>query len=551
VQETLPPGQNLTVGVDPTTIFAVGDVVRGTVSGAQGIVSGMAAGPKTIGIQLLSVPAQITNSAIADKTAIAAQSVAGFSTSDTLVGAGGSTNVTAVATIAPQAVTVWDDEVMNALRGFPQSCFFDQNRLGFCNFPALPQGIGWSAVALPNDLYVDAYATAAMLELAPKKAQVLFVAAGAESNEFVFCDNAVYYIPISATNPLKPGSVAFNFITADGSAQVQPRLVDEVMIYISAGSQSVVALTATGSYTRFYRSLDLTELHTHLLNSPIAIAVPSPGGTFSERYIYVLNTDGSVLVGKYAAELKDLKAGVVGWLPWSGGGTVAWIGALSADVIFTTSYAPNGITAVSIVEILDATRYLDASQLYNTQPAGLPIPGGKGPLWWLAGGTVDVMDGSAGTRMMGTYTVDANGFLVPQNNAGEDFTSANLVVGQAWTATLEPFIPMVQAGQDVTQRMWPRRLLRVQVFVQNSSGFLMERLYTGQSGPNLPAVGTVMKTRRIATWNQDEDPTQPPTLRNQSYLDRPLGRAHDPRWAVVKDTPGPLTVLEIATEVTV
>jgi hypothetical protein len=153
--------------------------------------------------------------------------------------------------------------------------------------------------------------------------------------------------------------------------------------------------------------------------------------------------------------------------------------------------------------------------------------------------------------MMGTYTVDANGFLVPQNNAGEDFTSANLVVGQAWTATLEPFIPMVQAGQDVTQRMWPRRLLRVQVFVQNSSGFLMERLYTGQSGPNLPAVGTVMKTRRIATWNQDEDPTQPPTLRNQSYLDRPLGRAHDPRWAVVKDTPGPLTVLEIATEVTV
>ena len=51
---------------------------------------------------------------------------------------------------------------------------------------------------------------------------MLYVVPGPESSEFAFCDNAVYYIPISVTNPLKPGSVAFQLLTSNGSAAVQP-----------------------------------------------------------------------------------------------------------------------------------------------------------------------------------------------------------------------------------------------------------------------------------------------------------------------------------------
>jgi hypothetical protein len=673
---------------------AVGDVVTQIGSGAVG---------KVISVAATSFVVELTSSTRFD--AVSAHTVFNGITIVCVP--------TTVVDAAPTASVVWDQEVMNAAQGWPASVFVDQNRLGFCNFPAVPSGIAWSAELIFDDFYPDAFAadglsTDAIFELAPNKSQVLYVAAGAESNEFVFCDNAVYYIPITPTNPLRPGSVGFNFITADGSASVQPRLIDEVMLYITAGKQSVMALTATGSYTRFYRSIDITDMYSHLFNAPVAIAAPTAGGTFSERYVYVLNGDGTIAVGRYSSELKDLKRGVVGWLPWSGGGTVKWISSLSAEVIFTTNYAPNGIASVSLVGVLDDTQYLDAAQLYNTQPAGLPIPGGKGPLWYIAGGTVDLIDqttrvlsggavstignmtalgglaaafdgapvkaqaasadlaaadgyvginygcrqilgavlawpssdqgfavggsgnvtldlygntaapasvtdgtllatvvianqttgpvaiapnynttgyqyvwvrirktsatavvcaqlvplvgptwwlngGSVtyGARMMGTYQVDANGFLVAQNNAGEDFTSATLVAGQPWTARLEPFLPAAQPGQDMGQRMWPRRLQRFEVYVVGSSGFVLERLYSDQSGANLPALGTVQKMRRIPAWNVGDDPTLPPPLRERSYLDRPLGRSHDPREVIVKDTPGPLTILEISTEVTI
>ncbi len=153
--------------------------------------------------------------------------------------------------------------------------------------------------------------------------------------------------------------------------------------------------------------------------------------------------------------------------------------------------------------------------------------------------------------MMGVYDVDADGNLVPQNNGGEDFTSANLVVGQAWTATLEPFIPPVQEGQNVGQRLKERTIAQFSVYVSNSTGFKMQRLYSGQYGANLQAIGTVMSEFAVQMWMQGDDPTQPPYLRETAYSHRPNGAAFDPRCRIVKDTPGPLTIEEINFEIMV
>lgn len=518
--------------------FSIGDVVVGQRSNATGIICGITViGPDTQFIVQITKPNG---------------DFLGTPSSEAMIGPNGYGVIgTGITPGVPGAVTDWDDEVMNSFRGFPASVFSDQGRLGLCNFPALPNGIGWSAFGVVNDFYVGANPTDAIFELAPNKSQVYYVVPGMDASEFVFCDKGLYYIQITPANPLKPGSVGFNTISEDECGAVQPRRAGEFILYADGGLNQINALRIFGAYSRSYKTESVTDLSAHLFTSITAIAIMTASGSFAERYAFVLNADGSVVTGKYALNQNNQLEGVIGWTPWTGNGTAKWVAAKGANVLFTTSYAPNGIGAVQIVEQLDDSRYLDGSMLYNTQPSGLPIPGGKGPLWWIPGGAVDLMDGPLGTRMMGTYTIDANGFLIPQNNAGEDFTSVNLVVGQAWTATLEPFVPPVQPGQDVGQRMWKRRIARAQVYVANSSGFVMERLYSDQSGANLPAAGTVMKQRRISTWNQDEDPTQPPPLREQSYLDRPIGRSHDPRWAVLKDTPGPITVLETSFEVSV
>jgi hypothetical protein len=515
--------------------FSIGTEIIGQTSGAKAIVVAISANGLQMTVQFITGTT--------------------FIIPEIVVGTGNSLNLTVAVAVqqAPQAVTDWDEEVMNAYRGYPLSCFVDQGRLGFCDFPALPGLIGWSALGDFTDLYTDANNAAptnAIQELVPGKSRVMYVVPGAEGSEFVFCDNALYYIPINQTTPLQPGSVAFNTLSNDGAAQVKPQRAQQSVIFVSAGNLQLKAVQPVGAYTRPYLIDDITELRSHLLINPVAIAIPGGSTQFEERYIYVTNGDGSLMVGKYNLANGLIDPKTIGWLPWSGNGTVLWASAWrgSPSVLLGSTYAPNGIPSIMLIETIDNTQFLDAAIFYNAVPASMTAPGGKGPLWWLASGAVDLMDNG---RMMGTYQIDANGNLVPQNNAGENFTSATLSCGQAWTATLEPFVPAVQPGQDVNQRLRKRRIQRHELYVQNSTGFTMVRFFGGPVTRTSPAIGTVMKVRRIPAWNQDDDPTQPPPLREQSYSDRPTGRLHDPRVGIIKDTPGSLTILEEDLEVSV
>jgi len=604
VQEPLPPGQGMNVGSSPINIINLGDVLEGLTSGAKGIVTSVFSGADTQTLTFGSAPFATfpIGDAVTGGTSGATGNVAsvdperfiilltgcvgtftaggevitgphGSLASTSATGGVNGLNVqllpvngrvirfiapeqvsaplgqmgaTAVSDLPPQAVAVWDDEVMNAYRGWPQSVVSDQGRLIFCNFPSVPGAVAWSAIDLPNDLYVGANPADAFFELAPGKSQVLHVVPGAEGSEFVFTDIAVFYISITPTNPLRPGSVAFQRVSSDGAAAVQPRSVGDVILYVDQGLTQVQIVVATGAYNRPYESRTLTDLHSHLFNGIVAIALPTSVTQFPERYAYVLNGDGTLAVGKYVLDDNGKLAGKVGWLPWSGAGAVAWVSALNDVVLFTTGYPAAAPTAF-MIEQLDATLYLDASLPVNAIPATLTPPGGKGPLWWLPLATVDLMDGRL---PLGPHATDANGFLIPIT-PGEDLTSVTLRAGFTWTAIWEPFVLTSQGSQGADERMKKRRISRLQAYMMNSTGFRFVKIYSGALGPNLPAQGDIVSDRRIPAYNQDDDATLPPPLREQSYAFKPLGRAHDPRAGIIKDTPGPLTLVEMAAKASI
>lgn len=549
IKEPLPGAQGMAFATDPTLKFNIGDEVQGTVTNSIGLVTQINGGAMTMVVQLLSVNTSNVSATIFRGNIIDSSTLA-FTTADTVTGVGGALVPTAVTpVVAPNPILVWDDEVMNDLRGYPASVSYDQNRLIFCNFPSVPNGICWSWIGLPNDLYVGSNPSAAIFEPAPEKATVYDVVAGPEGSEFVFTDRRLWYIPISETNPLKPGSVAFKLISGDGCGNVRPQMAGDFVVYINAGLKRVSAAVPIGAYNRSYTSRDISELHTHLFAGPIAIAAPNGDGDFPERYVYVLNAGGqkSIAVAKLPTVegLINLQ-GVIGWTPWTGSGQTRWVSARAGNVLFTTD---NVGTSLWMVEQLDNTRYLDASILVNSVPTGLPIPPGKGPLWWIPNALLGLMD--QGRRMMGTYQIDANGFIVPQNLGGEDLTSPTLVAGTAWTATAEPFLPAAGPGQSVDQRMNTRETDQTTVYVMNSTGFLFADLKSGLTTVTGPALGAVIQSKRITAWNQDDDATLAPPLREHAYEFKSQGRDYDPRCAVIKDTPGPLTILEVARKVSV
>ncbi len=445
-----------------------------------------------------------------------------FEATDTVVGPNGKSELSAVATISPGATTVWDEEVMNAMRGWPRSVFVDQNRLGFTDFPGLGRAVAWSGIDTPFDLYPGSDPDAAMMELLKGVGRVYHVVPG--DDEFVFSDTGVFYIPISETNPLKPGSVTFRLVTTLAAAQVRPVTSPEGLAFIDAGGNRVIGIRPTGQVTKPYLARSISDLHSHLITGPVALASGADDPTTTERYVYVLNADGSIAVGRY-----DPNKDWVGWLPWTAGGSglFKWVsGARGGGAVFTTFY-PLGGSPINLVEILDADALLDGQILVNDVPSGLAPPGGKGPLWVLAGGTVTLMDGN---YPMDTRAVDADGNIVAIES--EDLSSADLVAGFAWQETFEPFVPHVAAGNGAKQTLRRRKFGRIGIHAKHRSGY-------------------VCANRRIPTWRLGDDMTVAPPERDGVEFFRKLGRSVDPTFELVKDIPGEMVVSEVSFEVTV
>jgi hypothetical protein len=283
----------------------------------------------------------------------------------------------------------------------------------------------------------------------------------------------------------------------------------------------------------------------------VAIAIPSATLQFEELYIYILLANSNLVVGKYAMRQGLIEPGQegkphVGWVPWIGSAMINWVSAHQEEVTIVSVF--NGTT---IVEKIDNNQFLDGAVSVNALPSIFTPPGGKGPLFKVFGVNTTVFLIDLGTRFMGTYQVNGNGFLIPQFIGGENLSSPQLVAGQPWIATLEPFAPDAPPGQANKQRMVKRRVSHMSVYVSNSTGFIMARLFAGPITPSSPPLGTTMNFRRVTTWNMGDDPTQPPPLREEVQRWRPIGRAFDPRVVVSKDTPGPLLVHEVGLEVTI
>jgi hypothetical protein len=418
--------------------------------------------------------------------------------------------------LAPEPTTLWDEAFMSSARGWPASCAVDARRLIFCQFPSERTAILWSEISAFDSFNIGALATDAMLELVPGQAGVTDVVGG--NDQFVLCNNGIFYIPISADNPLKPGSVEFRPLGPEGSANVAPAATAEGVVYINAARTRVMAIIGTALTERqTYRVRDITPYHADIIISPVCIAVTTGEGVKPERYVHVINSDGSVTIGRY-----DIQDDAIGWFPWVGGGLVKWASAKGSVPLFTTAY---GDTIV--LEQQDETALLDGEVPAVSPPDELHPPIGGGPFWMYQGQTIFLRRGG---RPVGERAIDSNGDVI-WTVADENRTEDDLAGGFFADGTLEVFLPQDPEGQTRHQHMRRRRIVRSAVTVQNSTGFM--------------CLG-----RRIAMYDVRDDRTVDPIPRDATYTFRALGRTFDPTIALTKDTIGTLRVIEIATEVT-
>ncbi len=446
---------------------------------------------------------------------------------DTLIGESGSARITGFATTAAaQPILQWTEEFMGE-GNWPAVCFFAQNRLGFGGFPLRPDAQLWSSVNAYSSFWIDVAAVgwtqnagtnaaSAILEYCKDNAAVKY--AVDYGDILLFTDRGVYQIPVSTTNPFKPGSIEYRKITNDICADVAPVAGPDLVLYMNEGKKRVSAILATGAASRSFTSSDLTEAHSDLLNAPVAMAIAAGDENHPERLIYLVNSDGSVVAGRFI----DMsgKTGV-GWFPWTEVGTTKWVTMADEHVEFVSAYA-----GANIMQIEDDDLWLDAAVYYNSIPSNL-ASGGLGRLWWLAGRTVTLMDGRLDR---GDRTVSAAGALVPV--VGEDLSSLTLAVGLPYTCAYQPFVPNLGGGEDKGQRKNARKVSEIVVTANHSNGFSCR----GRAVPGL-------------SFGDSADVE--PDYRESVEMFAGLGRAHDPVIEIQTERPGPFELIEVSYKVSV
>lgn len=504
VREELPPTYDITV---PSTVgFSLGEIVEATISGFKG--------------EIVAIP-NLTHLIV-----VSMNSWNELANGDKLVGPVDSETVTTFINAALGATIQWDEEFMSDVRGWPQSVSTDVQRMIYCNFPQAKNFILWSAVNAPFDCFLSGISTAAILEYIPKECTVFHVIGGYD--EFALTDAGAWYIPISGGTPLQPGSVEFRQISSSAIADITPITVTEGVIYADAVLNRISAITATGQTARPYQVSEISRYHNDLFNNVVALAASSVDPTIAGRQMFIVNGDGSYVVGRYEQD-RDY----VGWFLQDGQGEVTHVQARYDSVIFSVTYG-----ALSVAEQIDAASLLDCGAtvdengqtpwtLANGPPlqlsTGAALHFARRTLLEFAGKTVQV---TADGFYLGSFAIGLDGVLTLPGSY------ASVMVGFKWDVEIEPNLGDFEGGEAFGQRLRRRKISKALLRVRNSQQF---------------SIGA----REFGAYRQGENMDAPLVARTETYVWRESGRSYDPNFRISQTVPGSFELLELTTELTI
>lgn len=424
VIESLPPSQTLTV--TSTASFGLNEVVAGSTSSAQGIVT-----------------------EVTDATHLKVAIVLGLTKfqAETLVGPNGKTTISAVADATPQAVTDWDEQLFGPVYGYPGAVEIHRSRLLFGNHLAAPDYLIASVINNLYDFNVGTGADAdAIIESIGDAGASRIVRLHSAEQLLILTDHGPYYVPETSTTPFRASSIAFYpFGSPWPITAVVPALPFDGGVLMTSGSL-IIKAKPTGNLTHMWEAEEVSLLASHIVDAPTAMAVTSNFADGPERYAMFVNEDGTLAVMQLIEDQK-----VRNFTPWDTNGTVLSIAAIQGSVYMAVQRSIAGNT-VYVLELLDQDLTLDAATEYTTLSDLVTRYGAT---------AVNVVTGS---YSLGTYPLSLT--TVP---------AGPYTVGLDYTTGIETLPPVIEdrEGHNASGYM---RILEANIFVSGSARFAAKGL---------------------------------------------------------------------------
>jgi hypothetical protein len=478
VVEPLPPTQTLTV--TSSTNFAVGELILGDTSAAKGLITAIPDGTHI--------------------TAVIIEGLTAFEAED-LIGPNAYTAISAVANATPAAVVDWDEQLFNAVNGYPSCVALHRNRLVFAGHPAVPNGLMASRVRnlFSHDLGTGADGDAIFETIGDAGASAIVQMHSAEQL-LIATDHGLYYVPESQANPFRPTSIAFFPFGSPWpiTATAKARSFDDGVMFLS-GSLVILA-RPTGNLTQSWSADEVSLLSSHIIDNPLRFGVTTNFNGGPERYALMVNADGTVAALQLVAAQKIRNV-----TPWVTPGTFDSVACLQGDVFVTTTRNVNDSIRY-FLETFDQDVTLDCAR----EVADLDdVPTLFGTT------TVNVVTGN---YSLGTYPL-----AIDEPPAGP------YTVGLFYDTSLQILPPAVEDNEGpVAGELM--RIIECSVHVLQSARF-------AQQGYALAAY-------------QVTDPLdEAPPLRSGAQRFQFQGWSRDPTVTITQPDPLPLTVLSIKSTV--
>ena len=285
----------ITLTVNSTAPFKVGHIVLGDTTSIEGQVAAVGSG--TIDVTLRA-------------------GYTSFDSSEDISSPEGTATITAVGSTSPASTTIWDEQMISAVRGYPSTGALHRNRLIMGGFPGARNAVAASAVGFLTDFDVgtgddnDAFIEA----LGDDPNAAIRHIIGAEQL-ILLTDRSCYYVPESEQAPLSPSRVQFLRISPDGSKTVRPVLTPEGVVFTDNANRLLI-IGATGSVRASWSVSELSLLARHRITDPVQLVYVDGLGARSERYLIIRNSDGSVVVMNYRRGADQM--GATPWEPAPG-----------------------------------------------------------------------------------------------------------------------------------------------------------------------------------------------------------------------------------------
>jgi hypothetical protein len=507
VSSILPP--SFRIVLSRTKGFNTGDVLVGSDTNYQGVI-----------VNIAGSTIEVATTSFFD----------GPDTGENLSTASGTASVTSKAEISPLASYIWDEPVMSPVRGYPRAGASAAGRLALVDFPLVPDLICMSSSRNVNDFEAGGDDDDAIVRTTGDNSPRFMHVVNA-GDLLLFSDRGLYYISLRDGGILTPQNFKVTLFDKRSSSPVRPVAVDDGVVFVEASGEAIGACLLDGNIYLKWSVRTISTYHNHLIKSPIKLCGPSLFSEATEKYMFVINSDGTIAAVSW---FSDFAADSVGFVEWTTQGDFKTASPAFGGYWVAVDRVINGTTQ-RVLERFDDAAMVDCSVPVFTS-ADMEV---NGVNLTVNGGNLSVR--SAGSTPLANTEVHIH--------SGTWYGGTRTVAGDGTVPNLEDMPISTLAGFNFVSNVmpWP-----VEVIESPRAGMLSARLIRGSVSVLASTsfqIRANTKTRNVGGYKWGESLEQAPPLRTEVYRFSVTGRRDHPEIEIIKPLPGILELMAVTQEV--